>query len=303
MPAKTILIQNYHPAGTAALIRDFCRLGFTVYSPDSNWGRITYFGDNAGLGGNLISMRDYMALDPGYLLLTCKPQEEDLKAIAREHGDTIILNIAQQHQFYEPDISDVMICPDIATFEEYPSRVEHKLLYFPRPILNESFPKDVNAAFASKIVCSYISIPHVWPRGYPTYLAFKDAYPHQTYLFGHESPDGLLGHVACNARMASSYFTVHFKDHEAYGLSCLESMLLGTPIVSLRSFMQDKTLGRYFLNEKNSIVVDTLEQAVNRLLSLSLDEYCTMSANARQRVLDQTADDRTIDRLRRALRL
>ena len=301
-PAKHILIQNYHPTASLALVRDFQRIGFKVYCPDSDWDRISYAGGcNADLGGELISQHDYFSLEPGFVLIPCKFQEDDLREIADEHGDELILNIAQHGQYYELGISEIMICPDIITFDMYPAAMRHKLLYFPRPNLGREFKKNVSYAFRRKAVRSFISIPHVWVHGYAAYHEFKARYPHDCRLHGFEAPDGYLKHLHCNAVMADAFFTAHFKDDESYGFSCVESMMLGTPICSLKKFMRDKTLGRFFLDESNAIVADTVDEVIERMQLLSFDQYSEMSTNARKRVLDLTSDQNTILRLKAAL--
>lgn len=297
----TILIQNYHPPATTALIRDFKTIGFRVLCPDSNWGRISYYAPNDGLGGELIDFDSYMASAPGHLLICCKPQEEDMKAIARQHGDVVILNVAQHLHTYEEGLSDILICPDILTFEHYPEKIKHKLLYFPRPFLSIEARKDAEAAYRSRRVCSYISMPQWWPGGTRALDEFAGKYPHEFLRFGNETPDGPLTHTACNRSMVDSFLTIHFKEHEAYGLSCLESMMLGTPVVGLERFMHDKTLGRFFLTKDNSIVAKSIDEAVERALSLSLDEYEAMSKNCRQTVMSLTRTEVTTDVLSRAV--
>lgn len=298
---KSILIQNYHPQGTEALIRDFKRIGFRVLSPDGDWGMISYYADNSGLGSELVSFEQFSEIDSGFVLIGCKAQEDDLKAIARRHGDKLVLNIAQQHHVYEPNISDVMICPDIALWNNYPDNMTHKLLYFPRPIIADVPSKDVIRSFSSRTVASFISMPTFWKRGLPAFETFRSHWKGPCHMFGHQAPDGMLTHSQCNEQMAASFFTVHFKDDEAYGLSCLESMMLGTPVVSTHEFMRGKTLGEFFLRPDNAIVTDTIEQAVAALEALTLEEYERLSRNAKATVLDLTSDSRTIEPLRSAM--
>lgn len=298
---KSILIQNYHPQATQALVRDFRKIGFTVVSPDSDWGRIGYFAPNTDLGSELISFDDYMAMAGGFVLVGCKAQEEDLKSIARQHGDRLVLNIAQQHHVYEPDIADVLICPDVALWRSYPDRIAHRLLYFPRPVIADVPMKDIAQSFESRTIASYISMPTFWTRGLPAFEAFRTGWQGPCYMFGHQAADGMLTPVECNAHMAKSFFTVHFKDDEAYGLSCLESMMLGTPVVSTHAFMDGKTLGDCFLRPDNAIVTETIEEAIAALEALTLAEYEQMSSNARATVLDLTSDLRTIEPLRAAM--
>lgn len=271
--ARNILIQNYHPPATKALIRDFQKIGFRVLSPDSNWGRISYYADNEGLGSELISFDEYLALPPGYVLIACKPQEEDFKTIARTHSDTMILNVAQQYHEYEPNISEVMICPDVGLFENYSSYIKHKLLYFPRPYLEHVSVKNFEESFAIRNVYSYISFPHIWPKGYSAFQRFQSLYSGSCEIYGHETSGGLLTHSECQTKMASSFLTAHFKDSEAYGLSCLESMMLGTPIVALRSLLQGTTLGSFFLDDRTAILGESVEELVYKINAVSFEDY------------------------------
>lgn len=298
---SSILIQNYHPQGTEALIRDFLKIGFRVYSPDTDWGRIEYFASNEGLGGEIISFEEYMKLDLGFVLIGCKAQEQDLKSIAAQHGDQLVLNIAQQHHVYEPGISNILICPDISLWRSYPDPIAHRLLYFPRPVIAEVPAKDIEGSFNSRIIASYISVPTFWKRGLPAFETFRDQWKGACYMFGHQASDGMLTHAQCNSQMAASFFTVHFKDDEAYGLSCLESMMLGTPVVSTHAFMRGKTLGECFLTPENSIVTDTIEQSIAALEALTLAEYERLSHHARATVSDLTDDSRTVELLRRTM--
>lgn len=301
-PARTVLIQNYHPTACLALVRDFKKIGFRVVSPDSDWNRISYYASNAALGSELISQSAYMALPPGYILITCKPHEIDMRNIAHQHHDRMILNIAEHQNTYQTGLGDILLCPDIQNYENYPNSIRHKLLYFMRPFLSQVDQKDIAQCYQDKQICCYISKPQIWVEGTATYQQFKALYPHQCRFFGLDSPDGVLTPAETNANMARSFFTVHFKEKEAYGLSCLESMMLGTPVVSLNRFMADKTLGRFFLSPETAIVTDTVEQAVERLEALTLEQYRAMSLAAHKRVMELTSDSRTVDRLDAAIR-
>ncbi|GJE67287.1 hypothetical protein LNAOJCKE_4517 [Methylorubrum aminovorans] len=301
MRNKSILIQNYHPPATTALVRDFKKIGFEVLSPDSDWGRFNWYAPNDGIGSALISESEYFSRPPGYVLITCKPAEESLKRVAREHGDLMILNVAQQYQVYEDGIADVMICPDTETFKNYPHYVEHKLLYFVQPHISDITPKDHASSYAKKSISSFVSTPHVWPIASEVFAAFARLYPHHYVNYGLEAPGGYVDHATANRIMVENFFTAQFKDHEAYGLACLESMMLGTPIVTLKRFIEGKTLGEFFLMPDNSIIADTVEEAVEKLLSISFEDYLRLSENGKARAYEMTSDERTVEVLKRVL--
>lgn len=301
MKQRTILIQNYHPPGTQGLIRDFKKIGFRVVAPDSNWGRISYYAPNDGLGGELISYEDFVALPPAYVMIACKPQEEDFKKLARSGNHGIILNIAQQHHEYESGISDIMICPDIGLYNSYSSHIKHKLLYFPRPFIESIPTKNIEAAYYGKKIYSYINLPHHWPRGSQAFAEFTSKYDGECEQYGTDASGGALSHAQCHTKMAEAFFTVHLKDAEGYGLTCLESMMIGTPVVGLNSLMAGTTLKAFFLDDTTSILADTIDELVARIDAITLQDYAAMCKACESRVLDLTSDARTVDKLREAI--
>ena len=296
----TILVQNFHFSATVALIRDFKKVGLRVLCPDSNWGFDYYF-PNDGVGGELISKDEYFKIASGRALIACRPQERDISELAACHGDKIVLHVANHHTYYKQGLSDVLICPDIITYQSYPEDIRHKLLYFPRPYLSANERKDIALSYSRKLLSSFINQPSIWVLGEEAFIKFASTCPFEIKRFGDGAKDGALNPYECNLQMARSFLTVHFKDQEAYGLSCLESMMLGTPIVTLECFLGDKTLGRYFLNERNSICTKTTEEAIDRLTNLSFEEYSMMSESCINTVYELTNDKNTVDRLREVI--
>ena len=148
---------------------------------------------------------------------------------------------------------------------------------------------------------SFVSSPQAWTQGTSAFERFRELYPHRCEMYGYETRGGHLDHDTCNRKMAEGFFTEHFKDLEAYGLTCLESMMLGTPIVSLHRLMAGKSLGAFFLDETNAVLADTVEELIERLLFLSIEEYRRLSENARERVLELTSDERTVAKLKAAI--
>lgn len=298
---NAILIQNYHTSATKALARDFKKIGLDVISPDSDWGMIPSFATNTVIGSALVSYDEFINHPPLYVLIPCKHHEETLKNLADRVNSTIILSVAQQYHEYNPGISDIMLCPDIGLYLGYSSFVKHKILYFPRPHLDASPVKDLRSSYLSKTINSYISLPKHWPVGAKCFAEFKRLYKHKCAWYGLEAEDGELLHHQCHEKMVESLFTVHFKEQEAYGLSCLESMMLGTPVIGLRNLMYGTTLGAFFLDKKTSIIASSIEELVEQVNGVSFDQYEEMSKNCVNRVLDLTSDKKTVDVLRNVL--
>lgn len=294
-----VLIQNFHPNNTIALIKDFKAIGYTVFMPDSNWNdRIRYYFDNSGFGCELISYNEWMALPPGDIIIGCYELERDLKIVARMHKDRCILHVSSNNTPYEHGI-DYLLSPDIQTFNNYPAK--NKMLYFYTPI-TFNLKKDLKKSFNNKIISSYIHFySKYWTESYKLASEFKSKYSGNVNFFGAENINGQLAEKDAQENMVKNIFTLYFKEKDCYGNTVLESMALGTPVIAYKPFIIDKTLGMFFLNNTNSIIVDSVDEAIERLKSLTLDEYTKLSINAIITVNTLTETTQRLNKLKETL--
>lgn len=284
---KQVLISNFHPANTEALCRDFRALGYKVIMPANNWdGRIHYYFDNSQFGNELITWEQYEKLPPGDVLIGCYEQEGSFRGIANRHGDRMILHVAGNNTPYSPGIKH-LLSPDIQTYNNYDA--PHKMLYWFPPVVYD-LKKDSQASFDNGIIASYIhEYPLYWKESYQEAMRFEQEYG-KIWLYGSNTRDGQLDHMSAQKRMVESKFTLYFKEKDCYGNTVLESMALGTPVIAMRRFIEDKTLGMFFLNNKNSIIVNNAKDAAIKARIITINHYQELIWNSKETIKTLTAD-------------
>lgn len=300
---KSILIHNFHYAGTTALVRDFIRLGYKVYSPLNDWGgKIKYyeFGkkslDSKFLRGvNLITYRMFLEIKPTHVMLACFEQYNDFGALAKEVGAKIVVSVAGNDQPVVQE-ADFLICPDVQTFEKY-GFLYKKMLWFHPPVITTQFSeKNIRKSYAQNKIYSYIrNYAEYWKKGYALFEEFQKGWG---YVDNFGYPGTELSTEEVHKRMLESKFTLYLKDKDCYGQAVLESMALGTPIIANRELIAGKTLGEKFLNNTNSILFDDVQHALNRIKTMTLDEYRQMCLNAMATVKVMTDSDLRLKKMR-----
>lgn len=298
---KSVLIQNFHPANTLALVRDFIAIGYKVLLPIDNWdGQIRYYFSNEfikdkfiensqGLEDRieLITYRRFKAQPADDILIACFEQMDDFERIAKEFNSRILLHVAGNNVPYRYPLSDHLLSPDIQTFNNYPAK--NKMLYFFNPSIITKKTKDLKASFENKVISDFIHhYAQYWPLSYSKAMAFEEMSGMYVQHYGYGNRDGELSLEQAQDKMVDCYFQLYFKEKDCYGNSVLESMYLGTPVIALREFIHDKTLGMYFINEENSIVGDNVEDCVHKLRAMTFEKYVEMSRNAHETVINLT---------------
>jgi len=287
-------------AGTQALVRDFDRLGYKVYSPIGDWGgRISYYRKDAMcLDSNflkdteLITYDQFVNIKPSHVVAGCFEQYSDFTKLADEVGAKIIIGVAGNDQpIYR---ADYVLSPDIITFNNYPTNA--KLLWLHEPTI-PFVQKDIQQAYEGKQINSYVSnYGKFFPVGFNYATQFKQSWDKCTF-YGDEF-EYIKDRNELANKYISSMFTMYFKDRDCYGQVVLESMILGTPVIAIRNLIAGKTLGTYFLNDTNAIIGGTLYEIFNRLNNLTLEEYRMLSINARDTVLNLTEPTARISKMK-----
>jgi hypothetical protein len=281
---KTILISNFHDTMTRNLINDFNSIGYKVVMPKNNWGEIDYFFDNSMFKdvAELISLEEFYSMPECVVLITCHYVEDDLLRICRKNSNKVIHYAGNNNTVYniEPKF---LLCADIQTYINTPSA--NKIFYFPKPHLYYS-RLSIKRKFNLNIANTYIHFyQRYWKSGYKHFDFFKDNYLGDTRAFGNENDHGALTPKQVQRAMINSTFTLHFKEAEGYGLSVIESMLLFTPVITVRYFVNDKTIGCFFLDNDNAIVAESMEEVLHRLRFMKFEEYERLAINAHNTVL------------------
>lgn len=286
--------------GTQALIRDFNRLGYKVYSPIDNWsGRITYYREGATSldskflkDTELITYNQFIDIKPSHVVAGCFEQYEDFTKLADEVGAKIVIGVAGNDQpIYR---ADYLLSPDIATFSKY--QIKTKLLWLHEPVI-PFVEKDIIKAYEGKVINSYVSnYEEFFPVGYNYATQFKKEW--KTCTFYGQEFEYIEDRNELAKKYVDSMFTMYFKDIDCYGQVVLESMALGTPVIAIQSLIHGKTLGTYFLNDSNAIIGDTLQTIYAKLNRLTLEEYKAMSMNAQNTIRYLTEPTQRIAKMR-----
>lgn len=286
---KSILIHNFHQAGTQALVRDFNRLGYTVYSPTDSWGdRIRYYRKDAHSldsnfldNTNLITHDQFLEIRPSHVVAGCFEQYDDFTKLANEVGAKIVIGVAGNDQ---PVIDgDYLLSPDIMTYAKYNIP---KVLWLHEPVI-PLVEKDIEGSFNTRQANSYVSnYAEFFPSGWRYAKDFQSKWE-KTSFYGSEFLY-VEDRNHLSRLYSESFVTMYFKDMDCYGQVVLESMMLGTPVVAIRSLIAGKTLGELFLNDSNSILGCSIDEVVSRLRTMTLDEYQRLSQNAQETIQRNT---------------
>lgn len=290
-----------------ALVKDFKELGYRVVMPDSNWyGELKYYFENYDyLGGEIISFEEFKTLDSSNLdmLIACYEQEADFERIRNNYHPSarLLLHTAGNNVPYRHGVSQHLLSPDIQTFNNYPAA--HKMLYWFPPTIVVENDKDIENSFKSNLICGYVHFyQQYWPDSWNNAKRFEQLYG-KVYLYGYENPDGAVDLKQAQEKMKESKFTLYFKEKDCYGNAVLESMMLGTPVIAMRRYVNDKTLGMFFLNDENSILVDSPEEAFEKLKNITLERYKEMCKNAVETILKLTDNEKRLQQMKEVLLL
>lgn len=307
---KTILIQNFHPANTLAIVRDFIALDYKVLLPADNWeGQIKYYFSNQYIFDKfiensqdledrieIVSLRKYRSQPADDVLIACFEQMDDFERIAKEYNSRILLHVAGNNVPYRYPLSDHLLSPDIQTYNNYPAK--NKMLYFFNPSIVTKKIKDLRVSFDNKVISDFIHhYSQYWPLSYSKATAFEEMSGMYVQHYGYGNRDGELTLEQAQDKMIDCYFQLYFKEKDCYGNSVLESMFLGTPVIALREFIHDKTLGMFFINEENSIVGDNVEDCVYKLRAMTFESYVEMSKKAHETVIELTNTSKRLEDL------
>ena len=278
---KAVLFCPYHIGVNLGLINDFVSLGFKVYIPAGNLGRIAFCGDNSPFynhpGCTPISANDLLTLPPMFLLAACVQQIDDFRRIKQERGnvDTLLWLTATQDAVGYPDgYADAILSQDIGYHRS--STVFPKMLYLNKPSV-EPYEKDIRQAFDDKKINMYCNEITTHPRHamiLEDLRLFREHFP-QTKFYGYQGEHGNLSRPQVHQEIATSMFTIGIKDWETWGQTVNESMLLKTPTIHLRKFTWN-ILKFYGITEDTAILCDTIDEVAERINNMSYNEYETM---------------------------
>ena len=280
-----VFVTAYHNSVNPTLFEDLASIGLKVYAPDNTWGkRIWFFAPNDPFRehATLISYEQFLKLPPLAIIYPCNQHLKDFNQLYQDRGckDVKVHLTAQSITAYPHDEVEFLLTHDIDFHRLSPSRT--KMIYFSPPKLYYPQDRDLKRAYDNKIARLYIN--NFRKEGFePEYAAAKEF--RKLWLerggrggefYGFDNENGNLTEQGVQEHMRDSMFTISFKRRETMAQVATASMLYGTPLLMLNRFRNNLTKF-YIVTEDNTLIAETVEELVNRALSMTYEEYESLS--------------------------
>lgn len=305
---KNVFFSRYHVSVNDTLVEDITSQGYTLLMPDNSFSdKIWFFDSNEGHYGDnpntrLISYSEWLTLPRMLVVIPCTQMIDDLTGLMKErHNIDIPVYLTAQSNStnsFPKHGSDYVMSHDLY-YHRY-TEAKYKMFYFSRPTILIEQKKDLKACFDRKEINLYIH--NFMTDGFelerPQAQKFSDLWLEKTGVrvkwFGHGCPEGKLSMEETQRSIVNSMFTFASKRRETWGQLVNESMLLYTPCIFLKRFL-NSTFTEYEITKDNSVLVYTAEEAVEQILNMSFEQYETLCWQAKT-----TAESYCSDEPRRA---
>ena len=285
-----ILFSNYHISVNKGLVDDLVSIGLDVVMPTQGDWPIRFFAPNHEHRDKaaITSYDDFLGMPPMVILIPCTQMVEDLLAIWRERGERDVLVLltanSDHQQAWRMVPTDYLISHDLTYHREWQG--PWKMLYFSRPLILRA-PKtgeQLAQTFEEKKVKVYInnleSERHSVDGGlkpeYDAAMLMRELWQERTGfrvpIYGYGNADGWPSMEETQNHLVDSMFTFVSKRRETWGQVINESMQLGTPGMFLRPLL-NSTFTEYLIREDTAILGDTVEELVDKALSLTFEQY------------------------------
>ncbi len=148
--------------------------------------------------------------------------------------------------------------------------------------------EEMKAAFESKKINLYVHNFEQDIEGFnlerPVALEFRDKWlkesSYKMPFYGHGNLDGKLTQERTQQEMCSSMFSLISKRRETHGQGVGSSMLLGVPCIFFKQFLYS-TFTEYEITKDNSLLVESVDEAIDRIKAMTWPEYKTLSWEAK----------------------
>ena len=293
-----IFFSNYHISVNRTLVDDLVSIGLRVVMPSRGFAdrphpfsgrRISFFApnDEHTSKADIVGWDEYMGMEPMLMLIPCTQMVDDLLAIweARGRQDALVLLTANSdHQpAWRKVPTGYVMSHDLTYHREFTGM---KILYFSRPTIlrPKKTGEELRQSFDERKVKLYINNLEGERRGglkpeYEAALRMRRLWEARTGyrmpMFGYGNKDGWPSMGGTQNHLVDSMFTFVSKRRETWGQLINESMQLGTPCMFLRPLL-NSTFTQYLITEDTAILGDTVEELVDKALSLSWDQYQTL---------------------------
>lgn len=291
-----VFFSNYHISVNQPLVDDLLAVGLDVVMPSRAFaqGRISFFAPNdehARRGAKLVGWDEYERMEPMLMLIPCMQMVDDLLKVWEQRGqrDVIILLTANSDHphIWRKVPTDFLLSHDLTYHREFDGK--YKMLYFSRPTIlrRKKDAGELRRSFEERKVKLYINnllkekdeVEGGLKPEYEAAVEMRDRWYERTGwempMYGYGNPDGWPSMEATQDHLVDSMFTFVSKRRETWGQLINESMQLGTPCLFLRPLL-NSTFTEYLINEDTAIIGDTVEEIVDKALSLTWEQYQTL---------------------------
>lgn len=290
--AVKVFFTNYHISVNQGLVDDLVAIGMEVICPSSSFasskaGRINFFAPNEEHGRKvrIIEWAEYEKLEPHIMLVPCTQLVEDFLKIweKRDRQDTLVLLTANSDHIpaWKMVPTDFILSHDLTYHRMSPGK--YRMLYFsqPRILRAKKTGEELRKGFEEKKLKLYINNLEgerhdgLKPE-YEAAVEMRDLWEQRTGfrmpLYGYGNKDGWPNPHKTQDHLVDSMFTFVSKRRETWGQLINESMQLGTPCLFLRPLL-NSTFTQYLINDDTAILGDTVNELVDKALSLDWEQY------------------------------
>jgi hypothetical protein len=307
-----ILTTNYHISVNRTLMADLHAIGLELILPSRDFAEkapISFFAPNDQHRdiAKLIDWNEYLKLEPHLILIPCTQLVEDMLGVWEKRGkrDTLVLLTANSDHApaWRMVPTNFVLSHDLSYQREFTG---YKALYFNRPtILREKKTgPELRKSFEERKVKVYINNLEHDPGLVPELEAAQEMRSrwlgrtgYRVPIFGYGNTDGWPSMNETQDHIVDSMFTFVSKRRETWGQLINESMQLGTPGMFLRGLL-NSTFTEYLINDDTAILGDTVEELVDKALSLTWPQYETLVNEAYSQSQMFCADDIRREKLR-----
>lgn len=287
-----VFLTNYHISVNKTLVDDLVAIGLEVVMPSSIFadGRIGFFArnDEHARKVRITGWEEYLAMEPMIMLVPCTQLVTDFMDIWRKRGEKDILVLltanSDHERAWQQVPADFIISHDLTYHRKSPGK--YRILYFSRPtILREKKTADeLRRSYDEKKIKLYINnlegeqhdgLKPEYEAAIEMQRLWHERTGWRMPLYGYGNADGWPSMIATQNHLVDSMFTFVSKRRETWGQLINESMQLGTPCLFLRPLL-NSTFTEYLINDDTAILGDTVEELVDKALSLSWEQYETL---------------------------
>lgn len=287
-----ILTTNYHISVNKTLIGDLAAIGLDVVMPSRQFAdsRISFFAPNDEHSriARIVDWAEYLAMEPMLMLIPCTQLVDDMLAIWEARGKKDVLVLLTANSDHEPAWrkvpADFILSHDLTYHRRSPGK--YRMLYFSRPTIlrAKKTADELRRSYDQKKLKLFINNLEgernagLKPE-YDAAVEMRQRWLARTDflmpMYGYGNKDGWPSMIETQDHLVDSMFTFVSKRRETWGQLINESMQLGTPCLFLRPLL-NSTFTEYLINDDTAILGDTVEELVDKALSLDWEQYQTL---------------------------